>query len=237
MTRRTSLRFLTALLAIVWAASLGTDAAAGILDKTVSQDTYITVWRTSFGVRTGDPIFEGPVPKDQRLVVESAWYTGISTEEVWIIDGGGTRRTEDPIAAIIPDPLNPGKFTMPNLDEYLMDKVGYERVGLPDLVSDDYDLFVAIDLEGWIDGGSPVPSVGTTFDVVAGIAEGLPGVQLATTPFSFDPDVGWVASAVYSGPASQGGGKGVASPEPSTFLALGSGLVGMAGLVIRRRRA
>lgn len=196
----------------------GVDAAS--IDIHKSRDAHVTAFNTFFGFRFGDPIVDVDLPASNRLKASSTFpATDISVDQTFI-----DRVVVISFGAILPDPVNPGLFTMPELDSYLKTKVGHVRVPLPDLASDFFDVFVAVDLDLWINGGSPQPlPLESIVPIVDGASPTLPGVKVGLSEIMFDPAIGWDNPSPFTGDLFVLGDPGIAVPYPSTLLLLSLG--------------
>jgi hypothetical protein len=145
----------------------------------------------------------------------------------------GTTAT-DYIGAILPDPTNPGHVFLPDLANYLYAKIGLNEVDFPDLANSSVNVFISIDLEKWINGGGVAPPFETVETFNNGTSASLPGIQVGLSPFTFDPNVGFVNSDPFTGDVFELGIQSVQAqmvPEPSSFILL---VVGVLCLLLGR---
>ena len=209
---------------------LETAMAADVeIDK--SRDVNLKVWNTILGIRIGDPIYDGDLPKEDKAEVNKSWWaTDTSTQQRFLNDN---RVAHHAIGTVVED--SPGHFTMPQQNDWLIAKVGDRWVGFADLKAENTDIYVAVDAAGWINGGEPTyePEV-TTIQVNNGIeALQLPGYQIGTSEITFSETTGWVNPSPYTGDVTVIGSIAIRAPEPATLLLLGLGTLA----VLRRRRA
>ena len=212
-------------------------AQSGVMASSVkkSRAVNVKVWNTVFGVKVGDPIYDGDLfPGDKATIEGSWWATDLSTQQRALPTALTTTHS---IGAVVADSVNPGQYTMPLLNNYLTAKVGAGYVvRLPDLASETTNTFVAINLDTWINGGAVAPPLESVFTFTNGTCSSLPGVQVGLSKMVFDPLMGWVNSNCFTGSVYALGEIDLVVPEPSALLALGGGLMGLAGFAARRRR-
>lgn len=204
-----------------------------------SKDVRFRVFSTFLTFRFGDPIVDEDLPAGNKktFTIDVPFVTDISTEQRIILPDGTTRVATNDWGTVIPDPANPGQFTMPPLGDFLAATFGMGTViGLPDLSSDDFDLFIFTDIGEFVAGGGVEPTLGTSFNVINGESPSLPGVEIGLAEIHLDPNLGLVNSAPFTGLVSQLGIFRVAAvPEPSTALLLFVGLGALGFLAWRRR--
>ncbi len=225
--------FRTSLIAAAIASAMAAPAlAAGEVSIRKSRDANVKVWNTIFGFRVGDPKADIDLPAGDRLKANRSWWaTDTSTQQRFLGVAAVERTAEHALAAIIPDPENPGQVTMPRLNSWLFDQFGMQQFELADMASEDSDLYVAVDLSAWIAGGGVRPPDGSVLNIVNGTHPMLPGYLLSPMPAHFDPNVGWDSPARYNGPAFVLGDIITNAPEPATLA-----LIGLGGLAALRRR-
>jgi hypothetical protein len=136
------------------------------------------------------------------------------------------------------DPIS-GQFALVNIFTTVADRLGPTgSVAVPNVLdgSGTDKLYSLVDLSTYLDA-PPSFASGDTYNITNGIATGLPGMMFSLTPFTFDPNGGFVGTP-FSGSGFVDGRSSLSAlsvPEPNTYFLLGSlGLTGSAFL--RRRR-
>lgn len=193
------------------AIAAGSAAFAGDLDIRKDRDSHITVWRTLFGFRFGDPIYDGNLPAGHRLRQREGWLTDLSvTQDL----AAGNIRTEHHIAAM---EGHTGFLRMAELDPWVRDHFGEEvaTVGdfMPGMAGTTPELHVAVDLSRIDPWAWFCP--GMLFMVFNGETPALPGYQFGNVPPEYIEGLGWVNPAPYTGEVILIGEFGLnASPYP-----------------------
>jgi len=161
--------------------------------------SYFSVSATVLGVRVGEPIVKNRYCAD----FETCWFDLPWWSTDFLVEQNGAitvwPRWYFSLAAILPDPANPGWYTMPRMDAYLLAKVGCDQVAVPDIVDSFFDVYVSIDVEQWINGQGVLPPPGSQVSVSNGTSPMLPGIQVGTSEIVFEPAYGWVNSNPYTG--------------------------------------
>ena len=230
-TRIASAIAMVFLLSVV--AQLGATASSVVKHRPV----HVKIYATIFSVRVGDPLYEGDLCDGDSATIDQPWWaTDLSTVQT---DVATALTSTNSVGAVVPDPVDPGKRTMPRLNDYLVATVGRGYVvRLPDLARESTDTFVAPNLDAWIRGGVAAPPPESVFSFVNGTCSSLPGVKVGLSEIVFDPLAGWVNSNPLTGNVYVLGEIDLVAPvpEPSALLALGGGLLSLAGMAVRRRR-
>lgn len=219
-----------------------THAASIPLDITKSKDANIKVYNTFFGFQVGDPIFSMDLPAGDTLkttVSNNSFFSGLSTVQTLIKSTGVDVKATNTFENVEPDPLNPGLFWTPLLNDYLFlmlaDNGG--TLLLPDLGSESGDIYVYTDIGDYLTAGNTALVLGSNISFVNGISPELPGVYAGNSPLTFDSTLGIVNSAPFTGTAFALGNITLSAvPEPSTFVMLGLGAVSLFGSRIRKVR-
>jgi hypothetical protein len=135
------------------------------------------------------------------------------------------------------DPTS-GDYALVDIFTTLSNRLGPTgSVFVPNVLDDSgtSDLFSVVDLSVYLNA-PPSFASGDIYSITNGTAASLPGMMFSTTPFTFDPSVGFVGTP-FSGSGIVDGKSGLAVvPEPSTLslLAVGFGLCGAAKLRTKR---
>lgn len=221
MTRSHPVRFiiLTLLLASSGLASVARAGDVVIEGGGKTKDVRFRIFTTFLGIRISTIVDEDLTAGTKKeYTLSPGFLTDLATEQRFINALGQDRVATNGYGFVIPDPLNPGQFTMPPLDQGLVAAIGYTEIPLPDLNNDDVDLYVFTDLAAFIGGGGVAPAVGTTISFVDGTSSLLPGVQVGLSPFDFDPTRGFVTANPFTGNAYQFGVFNLqAIPEPQSL--------------------
>jgi hypothetical protein len=133
-----------------------------------------------------------------------------------------------------------------NFDFIHNDLGGWVNVKFPDLFADtngdgvigngDY-LYSYVNLEQFLANGIPSFFPGEVFSIVNGRVAALPGMEFSTAPFTFDPSTGWTTAGDYTGDGVvEADHELMPTPEPSSLLLTGSGILSAASLLRRRLR-
>jgi hypothetical protein len=188
-----------------------------LLKATKQRDVNVKVWRTIFWTRVGDPLVDIDVPAGQLIEVkDDSEYTDRSVKQSFLNARGVGSATNVGFGAVVPDPNAPGFVTMPVIGSYLVAKVGYDTpVLMPDIASFAAELYVAIDLEAWINSGAAPPPMGSPVPVAGGLVPGLPGVYVGLVPQVWDPVFGVGNPMPFSGMAFEIGVMSVQMNSPS----------------------
>jgi hypothetical protein len=183
----------------------------GDVDIRKDRDSHVTVYRTLFGFRFGDPIYDGNLPAGHRLRIREGWLTDLSVTQDLLVSAV---HTEHQIAAMEgPD----GMVRMAELDPWVRDRYGDEVATIADFGPGTTTimpvLHVAVDLtqvDPWL-WFCP----GEVFFSFNGQALGLPGYQFGHLPFDYIEGLGWVNPAPFTGEVEVIGEMGLnAAPWP-----------------------
>ena len=153
-------------------------------------------------------------------------------------------RADVMIEAVAFDP-DTGSLFINNIFSVIAEHVGFgASIFVPDMFADtngngtigeDDVLYSVVDLYEYLDSASPF-SVGQTFDIVDGVASGLPGMMFSTTPFTFDPSIGFVGGTQFNGVGQADTLHDMqALPAPSTLALLGASVLALIGGGLARR--
>ena len=147
-----------------------------------TEDAHLIVWNTLFSFRIGDPIFDGDVPGCHTTKIYSSWWaTDLSVEQRFV--DNRVVAVHD-LAAILPDPVNPGQYMMERMLPWLETNYGAATQMFPDLrgVS---DIYVAVDIDDWLLSGAPMPEPNQIIPLLPdGTSPDLPGYPLSVPPLS-----------------------------------------------------
>ena len=153
-------------------------------------------------------------------------------------------RADVMIEAVAFDP-NTGSLFINNIFSVIAEHVGLNAsIFVPDMFADTNGngtigqgdvLYSVVDLYKYLGSASPF-SVGQTFNIVDGVASGLPGMMFSTTPFTFDPSIGFVGGTLFNGVGQADTLHDMqALPTPSTLALLGASVLGLIGGGLARR--
>jgi hypothetical protein len=210
------------------------------------QDGWQETWFTVNGVRVG------PVPIERHEVEKCKLYwTGIDKvsdwglvytdiEGVFVCNQTG-KKTATGFSTWDYDTAQ-GVWEMPLAEDWASFGAGPQHKNwFPGLNSDESDLFVAIDLRAWVEGGGEYEGL-QSYNFADGACAELPGVFVATEALTWDPTApeaspygGWTTAAWLTGDAYICHEyHNPSTPELSTWALLACS--GLAGLLMRRRR-
>lgn len=97
-------------------------------------------------------------------------------------------------------------------------------------------LYSLVDMNAYLNN---IPSFteGGTFSIVNGTVAGLPGMLFSTTDFTFDPSTGFSGTDFTGDGVVESEHDLESVPEPGSLLLLGSGVLGLSGILRNRLRA
>jgi hypothetical protein len=136
------------------------------------------------------------------------------------------------------DPMS-GQFALVDIFTTLSNRLGPTgSVFVPNVLDDSgtADLFSVVDLSVYLNA-PPSFASGDTYTITNGTTPSLPGMMFSTTPFTFDPSVGFVGTP-FSGSGIADGRSGLfVAPEPSTLPLLAVGFLGLCGAKLWTNRS
>jgi hypothetical protein len=128
----------------------------------------------------------------------------------------------------------PGSYTMQDLTAAVGLLAGPTgRIGVPDLASSFFDVFVTIDLDDFVNNGGGALPLGTSLSFVNGNCVSQRGLYAGLSEYMFSASGGWETAAPFTGELSVIGEMGL-----SLVPAPGSAVLGVMGglLLLKRRR-
>jgi hypothetical protein len=213
---------------VVAACAVSAPALAGNVDITKNRDSHVTVWNTLLGFRYGDPVYDGTLPAGHRLQISEGWLTDLSVVQDPL--AAGLHRTTTGMAMITG---GPGTYTMPDLTQAVGMLAGPTgRIGVPDLASSFFDVFVTIDLDDFVHSGGGALPLGTSLSFLNGDCVSQPGLHAGLSDYMFSAGSGWQTGSPFSGELTVIGEMGLSLvPAPGTAM-----LGAMGGLLALRRK-
>jgi hypothetical protein len=222
-----------AILALCLTGLITTSASSAAIDIVKSRDVNVKIWNTVFGVKVGGPIVDIDLPAGNKLHQPDNLLLDLAVKQTFLPPAPNAGvAVNQAAAAIVPDLAHPGQVTMQPMNEFLLSNYGIQPDHLPDLAVSQtnsfFDVFASIDMSQW-NGLGPAPPLGSTFTFNNGTSPALPGVQVGLAPITFDPILGWVNPAPYTGTVFELGNIDVRAPEPSALMLAGLGIVFLLG--------
>ena len=213
------------------------------LDIQKSKDANIKVYNTFLGVQVGSPIFSQQLAAGDKLTTtvsnNTFFSTGLSFEQTFVNSTGVDVKATNTLENVEPDPLNPGLFWTPVLNDFIFQMLADNggTLFLPDLGSETGNIYVYTDIGNYLAAGNSALVLGSDISFVNGVSPDLPGVYAGNSPLTFDSTLGIVNSAPFTGTAFALGNITLSAvPEPSTFVMLGLGAVSLFSSRIRKIR-
>ena len=238
-----SCRIATMSFITIFATNVIVQAGSVALDITKGKDAKVEVYNTLFGYQFGSPIFSMDLPANTNLkttVSNNTFFSsGLSTVQTFVKSTGVDVKATNTFENVELDPLNPGLFWTPLLNDFLFlmlaDNGG--SLLLPDLGSETGDVYFYTDIGDYLTAGNTPLVLGSDISFVNGVSPELPGVYAGNNPLAFDSALGIVNLAPFTGTAFALGNISLSAvPEPSTFALLGLGAVSLFGRSLRNLR-
>lgn len=182
-------------------AVLSVPALARDLDMTKDRDSRITVYHTLFGSRYGDPAYNGTLPGGHQLKIPGGihWWTDFSIEQDYLV-AAVNRRTTTGLAMVTGGPGNYGMADLAQAVSFLAPLAG-GRISIPDMTNSFFDVFVAVDLDDYVQSGWATQSlpIGMPLQFQNGVCVQNPSIHAGLAAFAFNPAVGWVTPQPLNG--------------------------------------